>query len=124
MAIIIILYLGLVFLMIASLWKIYAKAGQPGWACLVPIYNIIVLLKIVGKPWWWLLLMLIPIANIVVAIWVINLLSKAFGKDVGFTLGLIFLGIVFYPILAFSDAKYIHGNNNDAGSGAPLDQVS
>lgn len=67
----------------------------------------IVLLEIVGKPWWWLLLMLIPIVNIVIIIMVYHQLSLSFGKDVGFTIGLILLSIVFIPLLAFGDAKYI-----------------
>ena len=102
----IVIYIAILVLMIASQWVIYQKAKKPGWACIVPIYNIIVLLEIVGKPWWWLLLMLIPFVNIVLGIWVINLLSKSFGKTEGFTVGLILLSIVFYPILAFGDAKY------------------
>ena len=106
MGIAIVLYIAIIVLLIASNWIIYQKAKKPGWACIVPIYNIIVLLEIVGKPWWWLLLMLIPIVNIVFAVWMINLLSKSFGKNEGFTIGLIFLSIIFYPILAFGDAKY------------------
>lgn len=102
----IILYLAIVIFMIASLWKIFTKAGQPGWACIVPIYNLVVLLKIVNKPLWWIILMLIPIVNIVVLIIVINALSKSFGKGVGFTIGLLFLGFIFYPILGFGDATY------------------
>jgi hypothetical protein len=86
--------------------KVFKKAGQPGWAAIIPIYNLYVILKIVGKPGWWLLLMLIPLVNVVFAIWTVNLLSKSFGKDVGFTLGLIFLSFIFWPILAFGDAKY------------------
>lgn len=103
---------GLIFLMavavflIASQWKIYTKANKPGWACLVPFYNTLVLLQIVGKPWWWLLLFFVPGINIIFAIWAVNLLSKSFGKGEGFTVGLILLGIVFYPILGFGDAKY------------------
>lgn len=92
--------------MIVSQWKIYSKAGKPGWACLIPIYNIIVLLEIIGKPWWWLFLFLIPIVNIVFAIWTINLLSKSFGKSEGFTIGLILLPFIFFPILGLGDAKY------------------
>jgi len=91
---------------IVANWKIYEKAGQPGWASIIPIYNIYVLLKIVGKPTWWLILMLIPVVNIVFAIWTINMLSKSFGKDEGFTIGLLLLGIVFYPLLGFGDAQY------------------
>jgi len=100
-------YLALVVLMIVSMWKILTKAQKPGWAILIPIYNILVLLEIVGKPWWWLLLMLIPLVNIVFAIWMVNLLSKSFGHSEGFTIGLILLPIIFYPILGFGDSKYI-----------------
>jgi hypothetical protein len=106
--------LAIVVLMIASIWKIFTKAGQPGWAAIIPIYNIIVLLKIVNKPIWWIVLFLIPIVNIVVMIMVINALSKAFGKSVGYTIGLIFLGIVFYPMLAFSDAQFIGSGENSS----------
>ena len=93
--------------MIASMWTIFSKAGKPGWASIVPIYNLIVLLEIVGKPWWWLFLMLIPIVNIVILIIVWHNLSLSFGKGGGFTVGLILLGIIFLPILAFGDAKYV-----------------
>ena len=102
-----ILPLAIMVLMIVAQWIVYTKAGKPGWACIIPIYNVIVLLQIVGKPWWWLLLMLIPVVNIILAIWMINLLSKSFGHGVGFTLGLLFLSVIFYPILAFGDSKYV-----------------
>jgi len=103
-----ILYVLIIILMIVAMWKIYTKAGKPGWAAIIPIYNIIVLLEIVGKPWWWLLLMLfIPIVGIIWMIWAINLLSKSFGKGVGFTLGILFLGFIFIPILGFGSAKYV-----------------
>jgi hypothetical protein len=96
-----------VIICIAAIWRIFEKAGKPGWAAIIPIYNIIILLEIVGKPWWWLLMILfIPIADIIFAIWMINLLSKSFGKSEGFTVGLIFLGFIFYPILGFGNAKY------------------
>lgn len=87
-------------------WKLFVKAGQPGWAVIIPIYNIYILLKIVGKPGWWLLLYLIPLVNFIITIIVINELSKRFGKGVGYTLGLLFLGIIFLPMLALGSAKY------------------
>ncbi|WP_430811683.1 MULTISPECIES: DUF5684 domain-containing protein [unclassified Carboxylicivirga] len=100
------LYLAVIVLVIASGWKTYEKAGKPGWAYIVPIYNIIVLLDIIGKPGWWLLLFFIPGINLIFAIWMINLLSKSFGKGAGFTLGLLFLPFIFYPLLGFGDAEY------------------
>jgi hypothetical protein len=101
-----VIQIAIAVLLIVSMWKIYTKAGKPGWACIIPIYNVIVLLEIIGKPWWWLLLMLIPIVNIVFIIWATNLLSLSFGKSSGFTVGLILLGIIFLPILGLGDAKY------------------
>jgi uncharacterized protein DUF5684 len=94
-------------IMVVAQWKIYEKAGKPGWAAIIPIYNIIVLLEIVGKPVWWIFLLLIPCVNIIFAIWITNLLSKSFGQSEGFTVGLLLLGIVFYPILGFGNYKYL-----------------
>jgi len=91
-------------LMIIAMWKIFTKAGKPGWAILIPIYNIIVLLQIVGKPWWWFFL--IWILAPIFGIWTINLLSKSFGKDEGFTIGIILLSVIFIPILGFGSAQY------------------
>lgn len=107
-------YLAILIVVIVAEWKIYKKAGQPGWACIIPIYNILVLLRIIGKPWWWLLLLIIPVVNIVIGIWTTNLLSKSFGKDEGFTVGLIFLPFIFLPILGFGDAAY----TGPAGAGS------
>jgi len=92
---------------IAAMWKVYTKAGQPGWAAIIPIYNLVVLAQIAGKPVWWVLLMLIPIVNIVVAIMIWHGVSTNFGKGVGFTLGLVFLSFIFIPILAWGDAEYL-----------------
>src|SRR3981189_1639320 len=78
-------------LLIAALWKVFTKAGQPGWACLIPIYNIYILCKIVGRPGWWVILMLIPFVNFIIAIILCIDLAKCFGNGVGFGLGLAFL---------------------------------
>ncbi|CAG0976460.1 hypothetical protein PHYC_01529 [Phycisphaerales bacterium] len=104
--IIVIVYLAILVLVIAGFWKVFTKAGQPGWACLIPIYNTYVLLKVVNRPWWWLLLLLIPIVSLIIAILVMVDLAKSFGKGVGFALGLIFLGFIFIPILGFGSAQY------------------
>jgi hypothetical protein len=95
-----------VVIAIAGLWKTFTKAGQPGWACLVPIYNVIVLLQIAGRPVWWLLLLFIPFINIVITFVVVMDIARAFGRSAGFGLGLFFLGPVFYPILGFGSAEY------------------
>ncbi len=88
-------------------WKTFEKAGKPGWAAIIPIYNTIVTIEIVGKPMWWIaILLLVPCANIIFAIWLINLLAKSFGKSEGFTIGLILFPFIFYPILGFGSATY------------------
>lgn len=109
--ILVLLYIAVAVLMIISLWKINTKAGKPGWAIFVPIYHTIVRLEIVGKPWWWLFL--IAILPIIWGIWTVNLLSLSFGKSTGFTLGLLFLPFIFYPILGLGSAEY----KGPAGSG-------
>ena len=110
-------------LMISSLWKIFTKAGKPGWAAIIPIYSIYVLVQIVGAPMWWLVLLLLPILGSFVALpailtTLISLmglvfglmtlyrLAKVFGHGFGFMLGLIFLPFIFYPILAFGKSMY------------------
>ena len=96
-----------IIISIAGAWKVYTKAGKPGWACIIPIYNLIVLLEIVGKPIWWFLLMLIPCVNIVFVIWIYNRLSKSFGQSEGFTVGLILLNPIFMCILGFGNYTYL-----------------
>ncbi len=97
----------LIFLiLIESQWRIYVKAGKKGWASLIPIYNTLELLDIVQKPKWWLLLLLVPGVNIVILVWVVNLLGKRFGKDEYFTVGLLLLPFVFYPLLGFGNQEY------------------
>ena len=93
-------------LVIAGMWKVFTKAGRPGWASLIPIYNVYVWCKIVGRPGWWVILMLIPFVNIVVGIIVCIDLAKSFGKGSGFGWGLALLGIIFLPILGFGSAQY------------------
>lgn len=101
-----IVYVAFMVFLAVTMWKVYAKAGEPGWASLVPIYNVCVWLKIAGKPMWWVLLLWIPIVGLVLAILAVIEFAKRFGKGGGFAVGLIFLSFIFYPILAFGDAKY------------------
>lgn len=101
-----IIYLALIVAVIAGMWKMFVKAGQPGWACIVPFYNAYIMLKIVGRPGWWLILLFIPLVNIIVGIIVSVDIAKAFGKGIGFAIGIIFLGFIFIPILGFGDAEY------------------
>jgi len=101
-----IFWLAFMILMIAACWKIFTKAGQPGWASIIPIYNWYILCKIVGRPGWWVILLLIPFVNFIVGIILCIDLAKSFGKGVGFGIGLILLGVIFFPILGFGSAQY------------------
>lgn len=101
-----------IFMIIAS-WFMFEKAGEPGWAALIPIFNLLVLLRVAGKPWWWVfgvLLSIIPfVGTILMIVWSVFIwhgVSKNFGKETGFTVGLVLLSIVFVPILAFGKSTY------------------
>ena len=97
-----------------GIWKVFTKAGQPGWAVLIPIYNFIVLLRIAGLPWYWVftpLVAIIPILGWVAypvwVVWVHQRISTRFGQGVGFTIGLTLLSPIFWLILGFGDSKYV-----------------
>lgn len=92
---------------IVGMWKAFEKAGKPGWAALIPIYNIVVMIEIVGKPMIWVLWCLLPCVNWIFGIWLTNLISKSYGKEEGFTIGLLLLPFIFWPILGFSNARYV-----------------
>jgi hypothetical protein len=116
-----IFWLAFTILMIAACWKVFTKASQPGWASIIPIYNWYVLCKIVGRPGWWVILLLIPFVNFIVGIVLCIDLAKSFGKGVGFGIGLILLSVIFFPILGFGSAQY---QGPTAGSLAPAPQVA
>jgi hypothetical protein len=101
-----IFYIAAIGFYIFCMWKIFVKAGKPGWAAIIPFYNIYVELEILGQPWWFLLLMFVPLANIVISVMIIFGLAKVFGKSTGFGFCLLFLSFIFIPILAFGDARY------------------
>lgn len=103
--------LAVYILMIIAMWKVFTKAGKPGWASLIPVYNMVVMYQIVGLNPWLLLLYLIPVVNWIAA-FVLSImqnikLAKVFGKSTGFAIGLIFLNPIFLLILGFGDAKYV-----------------
>lgn len=102
----VVVYLVMVALIIVGMWKLFAKADKPGWAALVPIYNLIVMLEMAGKPLWWIVLCVIPGVNIVVSILMIIGLAKNFGRGTGTVVGLILLPMVFLMILGFGSATY------------------
>lgn len=100
-------------IMLVSQWKIYKKAGKKGWESLIPIYNIIVLLQIVELPTWYIILFIVPIANIYVMFKMYIELAHKFGKSTGFGVATVFFSIICLPILAFGK------NNVYGGSGQP-----
>jgi hypothetical protein len=105
------LLFGMIILYVGAYWQVFSKAGRPGWAILVPFYNLYVLLDIAGKPGWWLILMFIPVVNIVFIIFMFIGLSEAFGKGTGFTIGLVMLPFIFVPILGFGSSTYGYFND-------------
>lgn len=102
-----IFWLIVAVVMIVAYWKVFTKAKEAGWKSIIPIYNVIILLKIIGRPWWWILLMLIPFVNLIIAVIVSLDLAKSFGKSEAFGIIALFLvAPVGYLMLAFGDAKY------------------
>jgi hypothetical protein len=101
-------FMALAVVFLIALWKVFAKAGQPGWAVLIPFYNAYVLLKIAGRPGWWLLLFCIPLVNIVIACLVAIDIAKAFGQSAAFGVVLLFLlGGIGYLMLGFGNYRYV-----------------
>jgi hypothetical protein len=87
-------------------WKVFEKAGQPGWAAVVPIYNLIILLRVAQRPRWWVILYPIPFFNVIPLVIVPLDIARYFGKSALFGAGLIFFGSIFYPVLGFGSAQY------------------
>lgn len=103
----ILLSLVLNVLMIAGQWAVFDKAGQPGWAAIIPIYNLIVWAEVAKKEAWWGLLLIVPIANLVFMFMLNIEVAKQFGKDVGYGVGLTLLPFVFWPMLGFGKSRYV-----------------
>lgn len=99
-------YFAVIILMIAAMWKVFSKAGQPGWAAIIPIYNLYIMCKIAGRPGWWVLLIFIPLVNFIVLIILYLRMAERFGKSDLFTVGLVILPFIFWPILGFGSAQY------------------
>ena len=100
------IWLALLVVVIAGLWKVFEKAGQPGWAAIVPFYNLYVLTQIAGRDIVWFILLLIPVANIIAAFMISIDIARKFGQSTGFGIGLALLPFIFYPILGFGSAQY------------------
>ena len=119
-----ILSMALGILKIVSLWKIFKKAGKPGWASIVPIYNIYIMCEIAEKEWWYILLLCVPFVNIYVMIVLYNGMAKKFGKGGGFVVGMILLPVVFFPMLAFGkDATIVNNQPNTSNENNMADNT-
>ena len=103
----IILLLATFIVTMGGYWRLFTKAGKPGWAVLVPIYNVIIWQKISGKPLWWLLLYAVPVVNLVVGVLAVFGIASNFGKGKAFAVGLLLAPYVFVPVLAFGNAQYV-----------------
>ncbi len=101
-----VVYVAVVVFEIAALWQVFVKAGEAGWKAIIPIWNLLILLKVVGRHRWWIIVFIIPIVNVIVWLIVAIDLAKSYGKGVGFGLGLFFFQFIFVPILGFGSARY------------------
>lgn len=100
-------WMAIALVVVIGGWKVFEKAGQPGWAILVPIYNLYVMLQIAGRPGWWLILYLIPLVNLIIMIVVAIDIAKAFGQSAAFGFFLLFLFCgIGYLVLGFGDYRY------------------
>jgi hypothetical protein len=100
------IWIALLAVVIAGMWKVFVKAGQPGWAAIIPFYNLYVLTTIAGREILWFILLLIPLVNIIACIMLSLDIARKFGQSTGFGIGLAFLPFIFYPILGFGSAQY------------------
>ncbi len=101
-----IIIIGLYALFVAGLWQVFTKAGEEGWKAIIPIWNTLIILKIVGREWWWIILMVIPIVGLIVWIIVALDLAKSFGRGTGFAIGLILLPYIWVIVLGFGSDTY------------------
>lgn len=114
-----IVYIAIIVLMIVALWMVFTKAGKPGWAAIIPFYNIWVAWEVAGKPGWWMVFCIIPFVNIIFYIILALQLAPRFGKGTGFAVGIIFLPFIFLPIMGFDKSKYIAPGAPAAPPAAP-----
>ena len=101
-----IVWLAVLVLVIAGVWKVFTKAGQPGWASIIPIYNFYVLMQISGKPGWWCFLLFVPVVGFAIQLLAMLSLADKFQRSAAFGVGLLLLPMFFFPLLAFGGSKY------------------
>ena len=102
------IFYPILLLLAISLWRLFEKAGQNGWAALIPFYNIFIFLRIIGKPWWWFVLFFIPCLGFIWILWGWICMARRFGKSGLYGVAIVCLSFVFIPLLAFGKAEYQH----------------
>jgi len=107
--------LGVIVLIFAGLWKVFEKAGKPGWAGIIPIYNLYVLVKVSGNAWYWFALFFVPVINFFATLKVSIDIAGKFNKGILFGLGLTFLSFIFYPLLGFGGYQYNDATTSTGG---------
>ncbi len=95
----------LAILMLVCMWIIFKKCGQPGWASVIPVYNLVALCRCGGLSGWWTLGVFVPLLNLFAWFYIMLRLAQRFGKGAGFAVGLFLLGFIFLPILAFGKSQ-------------------
>lgn len=103
------LILGLFVITLASHWRIFRKAGYKGWYALIPILNLIIMCDIIKRDAWWVFLFFIPLINLIAYAIITNGMARVFNRSSEFSVGLFFLPFIFFPILAFGENEYMHG---------------
>ena len=98
--------LALIVIQVTGMWAVFTKAGHAGWKAIIPVYNLYVMLQIGEQAWWWLLLVFVPVVNLYAVYKIHAGVARAFGRGIGFGLGLAFFGILFFPLVGFGDYQY------------------
>ncbi len=106
----VVIYVAFIVFYVIAGWKVFVKAGEPGWGVFVPFYNLYLICKIAGRPEWWLILFFVPFVNIVIGLIIAMDIAKAFSKSSGFGIGLWLLSFIFVPILGYGSAQYTGPN--------------
>ena len=105
-AVVLLFQFALVGIQVAGMWAVFSKAGHAGWKAIIPIYNLYVMLQLGEQAWWWLILVFVPVVNLYAVYKIHAGVARAFGRGIGFGLGLAFLGILFFPLVGFGDYQY------------------
>ncbi|MEO9953835.1 signal peptidase I [Nonlabens sp.] len=101
-------------------WKMYVAAGFKAWQAFVPVFNAVTLMKIMNRPWWWTILLFLPVVNLLmfVVIWVDTLRSFGYNKAIDTTLGVVTFGFYIYYVNYTQPLNYIEERSLDPRTSA------